>query len=448
MSLQPQAALIMSIQLASMPGSSRLCVIHNRSTEQQQQQQQQQKTSTVHKPVTYTEEQPKPFLQSLFTSSPFSGLLQQQQQEHQDSSYANKKGSCSSNSTNSCDTPVTNVSNKHHWSTDFWKLFRHFSNNSNNDELYEEDEDEEDYGRKHCSTKESTDEHSSDASYYQIDQDEHRYGSTCMNDDSCSSNNSEGMLLAISPVSVDLDLAVEQLHRAIVTQSTSEENMDKWCRSVFQSWEGIGNSFLSTSAGFTLPPLQQNMAYINLEEITRFYQLVIHQEERHRKQPLPPPPSNDKKPKNPRQIRIMEAISDSFETLFDRMALNVESLTEIEVMEDAESYHIRMMVEWCRSMTAVIQWIICCKEKKHKEEQDGLAALVAKLDDISSSQKRAASIASTSQIILTQKLTQVLSKIAQKKKSIVRKVMQNMLWRYDFRLDCITCIFQTEFSYF
>jgi hypothetical protein len=438
MSLQPQAALIMSIQLASMPGSSRLCnILHKNSNQtdeqQQQQQQQQRKTSTVHT-VTYTQEQSKPFLQSLFTSSPFSGLLQhqQQQQQQQDGSNTNMKGSCSKIA-RSRHVPVANVSNanhKSHWSTNFWKIFNHLSRNTNDEyDAYEDDGDEDvdessrpDHSRKHT-VKAAYNGHNSDDSYYQID---HDGSDSSINDDSCSSSQSGGMLLAIPPVSVNLDLAVEHLHRAIVTQSTSEEKMDKWCRSVFQSWEGVGNSFLCTSTGFSLLPLPQNIVYINLEELTRFYQLVIHQEKHIRK-----PVSNDKRPKNPRQIRIMEAISDSFETLLDRMALNVESLTEIEVMEEAESFHIRMMIEWSRSMMAVIQWIICCKEKKHKEEQDGLAALVAKLDDISTSQKRAASIASTSQIILTQKLIQVLSKIAQKNKSIIRKIMHNMLSRYD-----------------
>lgn len=416
-----------------MPGSSRLCAVKSSksSSSPAEQHQQQQKKPDVHKPATYTQQQSKPFLQSLFIASPFSGLLQQQQQErkeqHGDHS-ANSKSSGSKSTT--ATTNLSNTDHKHYWSTNFWKLFSQIRNNNDNDcdmdETCDENDDELNIINTTAYNEQSG--HRSDSSYYQIDHDDHRYGSdssNCMNDDSCSSNNSGGMLLAIPPVSVHLDLAVEHLHRAIVAQSINEEKMDKWCRSVFQSWEGVGNSFLSTSTGFTLPPLQQKMAYINLEELTCFYQLVIHQGERNHKQSL----SNEKTPKNPRQIRIMEAISDSFETLFDRMALNVESLTEIEVMEDAESYHIRMMVEWCRSIMAVIQWIICCKEKKHKEEQDGLAALVAKLDDISTSQKRAASIASTSQIILTQKLIQVLSKIAVKKKSIVRKVMQNLLSR-------------------
>lgn len=320
----------MSIQLASMPGS-RLCTINSDHV-------QTVTPNEIKRDNTQEQQTRKPFLTSLFTSTPFMGLLNKQPPRE-------KK-----------------QVNDHHWSTDFWKLFSH----SNNEQV-------------------------ADEGYYQIDQDEYR---------NTEEDISGGMLLAIPPLSVNLDHAVEYLHRSIVTQSISEEKMDTWCRSIFQSWEGIGNSFISSSSD------------IHLDELTKFYQLVIHQ---------------DKKSKSTRQIRIMEAISDSFETLLDRMSLNVESLTEIQDMED----HTRILHEWCRSIMAVIQWIICCKEKKQKEEQDGLAALVAKLDDVATNQKRAASIASTSQIILIQKLIQVLSKMAQKKKSVIRKIMLDMLSSLD-----------------
>ncbi|KAI7892651.1 uncharacterized protein EV154DRAFT_504399, partial [Mucor mucedo] len=321
LSLQPQAALIMSIQLASMPGS-RLCIINSDHVHVTQKETERDNTQ---------EPTRKPFLTSLFTSTPFMGLLNKQ-------------------------PPKEKKQKDHHWSTDFWKLFSHFNNDD--DHII------------------------ADEGYYQIDQEQRQ---------------DTDMLLAIPPLSVNLDHAVEYLHRSIVTQSISEDKMDTWCRSIFQSWEGIGNSFLSGK-------------FIQLEDLTRFYQLVIHQ---------------DKKLKNTRQIRIMEAISDSFETLLDRMALNVESLTA------QASDHTRIMYEWCRSIMAVVQWIICCKEKKQKEEQDGLAALVAKLDDVATNQKRAASIASTSQIILIHKLIQVLSKMSRKKTSIIRKLMLDMLANLD-----------------
>lgn len=321
LSLQPQAALIMSIQLASMPGS-RLCIINSDHVHVTQKETERD----------YTQEPTrKPFLTSLFTSAPFMGLLNKQ-------------------------PPKEKKQKDHHWSTDFWKLFSHFNNED--DQII------------------------ADEGYYQIDQEYHQ---------------DTDMLLAIPPLSVNLDHAVEYLHRSIVTQSIPEDKMDTWCRSIFQSWEGIGNSFLFGK-------------YIHLDDLTRFYQLVIHQ---------------DKKLKNTRQIRIMEAISDSFETLLDRMTLNVESLTA------QASDHTRIIYEWCRSIMAVVQWIICCKEKKQKEEQDGLAALVAKLDDVATNQKRAASIASTSQIILIHKLIQVLSKMARKKTSIIRKLMLDMLANLD-----------------
>lgn len=317
----------MSIQLASMPGS-RLCTIHTYQVHVTQEIKTDNNTQ---------ESIRKPFLTSLFTSTPFMGLFNKQPIKEK------KK---------------QNNHHHHHWSTEFWKLFSHFNNQ----------------------------EQQADEGYYQIDQDEYHR------------TEDEGMLLAIPPRSVNLDHAVEYLHRSIVTQSISEDSMDTWCRSIFQSWEGIGNSFLSSSNE------------IQLDELTRFYQLVIQQDK--------------KKLKTTRQIRVMEAISDSFETLLDRMSLNVDSLI-------TSDQNTRIIHEWCRSIMAVIQWIICCKEKKQKEEQDGLAALVAKLDEVATNQKRAASIASTSQIILIQKLIQVLSKMAQKKTCVIRKVMLDRLAMLD-----------------
>ncbi|KAI8071913.1 hypothetical protein BDF21DRAFT_344302 [Thamnidium elegans] len=335
LSLQPQAALIMSIQLASMPGS-RLCVVNGKNHSSVP-----KASVTQKKKKDSQEQQTKPFLQSLFTSTPFMGLL-------------NKGGDQESiKPVESVPCTKEDDMDHHHWSTDFWKLFSHFSNTH---QVKEKEKEKEPVAV-------------SDEGYYQIDHDERNSLS-----DSCSED-SEGMLLAIPPISVNLDHAVEYLHRAIVTQSISEEKMDTWCRSIFQSWEGIGNSFLCS-----------NKLDINLDELTRFYQLVIHQ---------------DRKSKNIRQIRIIEAICDSFETLLDRMCLNVDGVTDMDDMS-----HVRIMNEWCRSITAVIQWIICCKENKYKEEQqDGLATL----------------------IILMQKLIQVLSKLAQKKESVIRKKLLNVL---------------------
>lgn len=419
----------MSIQLASMPGS-RLCQLKKNDISDSdsisssnslkrvvtQQGNKKRNGSNNNKGVAQQQQQQaKPFLQSLFTSTPFTRLLTKQQQQEDDE----EEQAAAANSS---------FMNDSHWSTDFWKLFSHFSgstssssNNTPSSDYEEKDKQEAPKKKKETKPNNKKDrkrEFVSDEGYYQIDHDDYRSDSSSSED----SINSSGMLLAISPISVDLDLAVEYLHRAIVTQSISEEKMDTWCRSVFQSWEGIGTSFLSHST----------KGDINLDELTRFYQLVIH---------------DDKKLKNPRQIRIMESISDSFETLLDRMTLNVESLTEIEAMEDAGQYQLRIIQEWCRSLMAVLQWIICCKEKKDKEEQDGLATLVVEmtLDDISTNQKRAASIASTSQIILTQKLIQVLSKIAHKKKSVARKIMQNMLANLD--LDRMNYIIQDLHQY-
>ncbi|KAI8077290.1 uncharacterized protein B0P05DRAFT_579659 [Gilbertella persicaria] len=410
MSLQPQAALIMAIQLASMP-NSRLCSIQRKSIVENS----QCYYSLSNDPTTTT----KPFLQSLFASTPFSDLLLKQKTQQQTSRQPKTRKRQSETT-------------KPHWTTDFWRMLSRFTRNPSPDQSARDDEDEDDDRKSSLidNVVQQLEDHS-DSSYYQLDQDDkslaklHHLESDD-NSSTISSNSSSsqsGMLLAISPISVNLDLAVEHLHQAIVTKSISESNMDTWCRSVFQSWEGVGNSFLMPQSGFSLSPLLQHkdISFINLDDLTQFYQLVIYQEKKS---------SSNEASKNPRQVRIMESISDSFETLLDRMALNVEALSEIDVIEEIEPYHIRMMMEWCRSIMAVNQWIFCCKEKK-REEQEGLATLVTTLDDASIYQKRMVSIASTNQTILTQKSIQVLSKIAQKKKSIIRKIMQNMLASLD-----------------
>lgn len=192
-----------------------------------------------------------------------------------------------------------------------------------------------------------------------------------------------------------MDIAIEFLHRALVTQVISLEKVDIWCRSVFQTWEGIGNSFLtSTTFG------------IQLEELKRFYQLVIHNQEKLKHHPI--------------QIHIMTSISDSFEILLDRMLINVDAIAENQ----------NIIIEWCRSLICIIQWILCCKNKKQKEEQDGLAALViTKFEDLNHSYKKNTSVASTSQTILTQKIIHVISKIAQKPNSTIRRLCQNAFAR-------------------
>lgn len=194
-----------------------------------------------------------------------------------------------------------------------------------------------------------------DAEYYQIDSDhsiisldsKFQHESDSSSSSSSSSNDTTGgMLLAITPITItDLDQGIQELSKV------TENKIDKWCRSLFQSWEGIGNSFLSEqSPQQDLGPSTTKYALIDLDQLKDFMVLI---QRRHK------------------EMKMMESsVSDSLETLLDRMCMNVDSLTEIHVLEEAETDHVRIMIEWCRSILAVIQWMLCCKEERHKQEEE------------------------------------------------------------------------------
>lgn len=296
------------------------------------------------------QQSPKPFLQSLFSTSSFSGIVK----------LPKKKAQVT--------TASASVEKEQDRCTDFWKLLSYF--NHKDEEVNDDDEDDDD-----------DDEEEDNHDYFEIDRE-----STIKIDE-------QG--LAITPLPIHLDVAIEFLHRALVTQVINNEKIDLWCRSVFQTWEGIGNSFLNnTTFG------------IQLEELKRFYKLIIHHQEKLKQHPI--------------QIHIMTSISDSFEILLDRMLLNVDAVAENKPI----------IVEWCRSIICIIQWILVCKSKKQKEEQDGLAALViTNFEDLNHPYKKVTSIASTSQAVLTQKLIQVTSRIARKQNSTIRKLFQNTFAR-------------------
>ncbi|KAI8883236.1 hypothetical protein K501DRAFT_272895 [Backusella circina FSU 941] len=370
LNLQPQAALIMAIQLASMPDSRR-CLVPNQTLESTKENNDVKPPFQANNKQQQQQQQTKPFLQSLFNATPFSVLLEPKK----------KKVETSTSTATTTD-----------WTSDFWKLFNPFQH-------------------KHSKEQDKTDQ---DADYYQIDSDHSSIDSKPHHESDASSfSDTAGMLLAIAPITVvNLDQALEEL---------KQEN-EKWCRSLFQSWEGIGNSFISKTVQQELGHEKYHL--IDLNQLKQFMMVINN----------------------------MESVSDSFETLLDRMCMNVDSLAEIDVLEDAETDHIRIIIEWCRSIVAVIQWVLCCKEQRHKKDEEQLLdfnLLYSTANNnkenpkvtlnkptqedkaTESVQKRTSTIASTSQLILTQKLVHVLSKIAQNKKSLVRKVMQNMFSSLD-----------------
>ncbi|KAI8371919.1 hypothetical protein BD560DRAFT_369725 [Blakeslea trispora] len=413
-SLQPQAALIMAIQLASMP-CSKLC-----------------RNQKIHQPVPYIDKNPKreqtdtssssntkeqtsakPFLQSLFTSTSLSNLMPKQNK------YSRQQRRQSRTRENA------NTSDEHHWVTDVWRLVHQFTKSplchSKEEEELVADKDVQEQQQDAHFTDRDTDrqiwkEDHIDPSYYQLDQDDklpNKLGYSLESDSSSTGSVSlqKDMLLAILPASVSLDVALDYFHKAIISKTISEEKMDMWCRSVFQNWEGIGNSFLASQplSLSTLPSLQhKQMSLINLEHLSQFFERVIGHSES----------------ENARQIRIIETISDSLETLLDRMALNVDLVIEVEAVEEAELDQIQLMMEWCRSIMAIFQWLMCCK-KIENEAQDRPVDLLTERD----TQEPLVILAAANRVILTQKTIQVLSKIAQKKKALIRKTMHSMLTR-------------------
>ncbi|KAG1639659.1 hypothetical protein G6F44_007612 [Rhizopus delemar] len=341
LNLQPQAALIMSIQLASMP-DSRLCTknsFSDKSLSQKREPLQQEEKDSA----------PKPFLQSLFNSSSFSSLLEKKKRK--------KK-------------PNSIITTKKHWATDFWELFSYSKKMHSDEEQQQEDEGDDE--ESDCE----------DESYYQIDSDQ--------GDSSSITSLHRDMLLDITPIAVQVDTAIHYLHQFVVAQTVTEQEMEKWCRSVFQSWEAIGQSFLSSSSIFSDLGLHK-VPLIDLDHLTKFFQAILYKEP-HCKRVS-------------RQLRLAESISDSLETLLDRMILNVGALEEIESLEEAEGDHVRIMIEWCRSLTAVLQWIYCCKDSKIDDEVGCCSA----------------------NQVLIQKLVQVLGKIARNKQSVIRIMMQSTI---------------------
>ncbi|KAI8329376.1 hypothetical protein EDC96DRAFT_452411 [Choanephora cucurbitarum] len=372
-SLQPQAALIMAIQLASMP-ASRLCC--TQETSYNDGSLGRGKSDASGSNVTKVQASTKPFLQSLFALTSLSDLISKPTTHR----YQQKQQSKMKENVNKC--------SEHHWVTDVWRLVHQFTKNH------------------------------MDPSYYQLDQDDRLSSrpNSCLESDGSSTGSitlQEDMLLAIAPVSVTLDVALDHLYRAIVSKTIPEEKMEMWCRSIFQNWEGVSNSFLTNESPSSISSfLQHNqMSLINLENLKQFYEQVLYQEGHF-----------CSAGEEARYIRIIETISDSFEILLNRILLNVELLTEIEAVEEAELDQMQMMMEWCRSIMAVFQWIICCKKRENGNQKRPVDLLLKR-----NTQKPLNISIATNRTILTQKSIQVLSKIAQKKKALIRKIMQNIL---------------------
>ncbi|KAI8983646.1 hypothetical protein BDB01DRAFT_722731 [Pilobolus umbonatus] len=343
LSLQPQAALMMAVHLSSMP-YSRLCLEGVPSI------------MKVNRDVPEEQEEDideiRPFLSSLFSATPFASFIQPSIQRRKET-----------------------VAYRHpHWSSYFWKLISQHEDMDN------------------VGSEKNTD----DTSYYQID-----------NDSVDKDFYHNGLLLAIPSYSVDSDTAIRYLHESIVTKSIRKEDIHIWCRSIFQSWEGIGNSFLNTPHKLDfLPSSQRHVKYIDLDDLNTFFHLIMYKV--------------TKKTKFARQIRIIESISDSIETLLDKMYMNTGLLKVVHTDES----DTRTMIEWCRSLMATLQWILVWMEMDNRN--------IDKMSDRSMYIRKVSNLVfPTNQRMLVHKLIQVLSKISQSKKCMIRRVMVQMLSSLD-----------------
>ena len=209
--------------------------------------------------------------------------------------------------------------------------------------------------------------------YYQLDSmsDGSTHGSFYESDTSSE----EGMLLAIRPAIVtDLSAGIDQINRV----GNDRQKTSHWCRAVFQNWEGVGNSLLSEKAS-PLPPLDSPYQRIDLDTVELFYKAVLS------------------------KGRISETLTESLETLLDRMNMNSDAMTSL-VTEDAEASSVNTIVEWCRSLLAIMEWI---RVRQKVESSAG---------DMWSG-------------ILSLKFIQVVNKIASNRHCLIRQVLKQSLAR-------------------
>lgn len=162
----------------------------------------------------------------------------------------------------------------------------------------------------YCTSRPPTPGPVDDSKYYELDSDTSSLAS-CDSDVSSSSSSSVSSsddLLSIRPIAIDLCAGVEEVYRFI--ESKDAQRMRRWSRAIFQSWEGIGNSFCQHGQ-------------IHLEHLAEFYEVIF-------------------------RVGCAEAVAESLETLLDRMKLNVDYCEQ----KDAAT-----LAEWGRSLLAVSEWI-------------------------------------------------------------------------------------------
>ncbi|KAG0166371.1 hypothetical protein DFQ28_008287 [Apophysomyces sp. BC1034] len=399
LNLHPQAALVMAIQLASKAEHrfcsgkrvnpiSRTCTVESAESS----------ASIVRVFADDDQSQVfKPFLQTLFSSSPFLSLFAPKEERPRTKRRpatrrrSSLKRSQTRSSSNASTENSTAPESHPRWMSGFWCMLGAM-NRRLGDMRSEVKSASRDEHRKSQHYDKLGNDAEVDDSYYQLDSES--LSSCSIHSSTTSSYESDtsedDMLLAIKPVTVNLASAVEQMDDYL--KAGDLRKLNRWCRAVFQNWEGIGSSFLSSE--HVVPSLKQSVVFVNLSDVSELFETLI----------------------NADQLRMIEEISESFETLLDRMNMNVSAVTDIDCIEEAESYRVRTMVEWCRALMCVSEWIGLWQESHVIDPPMGKHHGSAQSLHLS-----------TWPGILNQKFIQVVSKISLRKHCLARKILQQMM---------------------
>ncbi|CDH57609.1 probable e3 ubiquitin-protein ligase hectd2-like [Lichtheimia corymbifera JMRC:FSU:9682] len=364
--LHTQAALVMSIQLASRP-EDRFCTNEMRASSNST------SSSVIQKALADDEEddesddfgehKSKPFLQSLFSSSAFLSLFGLQR-EQKDVSSKNRRRKPKRTPSSSSSTQEysrgrrrsSDSSNVGSWRGGIQSLSGTNNVNQHHPSCIEDDDS---------------------SYYYQLDSSDHSRASDSYESDTSD----EGMLLAIRPTAITMPSALEQLHRFV-----DKYNMEKtvhWCRSIFQNWEGIGNSMLLATPQ-PVSALQRTIRITNLHDLYQFYEAIIG--------------NDDVQPS-----RLANAVTESFETLLDRMHMNTDNITTLHSVDEIETSCIDTIVQWCRALMSILEWIRLWQSSDFATDSTNMWS-----------------------DILSHKLIQVVSKIASSQQSLIRKALLQM----------------------
>ncbi|KAI8984062.1 hypothetical protein BDF20DRAFT_833600 [Mycotypha africana] len=485
MSLQPQAALILSIQLASMPNpDSRLCpttAITQSDSKTISKVSEHKKMNIEKREIDKGSQEQitsKSFLQSLFNSSPFSGLFNNElllkDKKRTDSINVQQviyesRNEAQYDKQKRHRTTINGDNDRNNsWSTRFWKLLGYLDGNSTKENIIDlSEEDELDSLAGEIESERPTGYGDNEdvtnlfEAYYQIDDSDS--SRTLIDRSSLSTESEEEDYFVILPTCVSRSDESARVLQLALNGDIPLKSLLKWCRSIFQNWEGIGNSFLLSEQQQQQRANTFSASLMNLEELNRFYQAFLPQQQTQSDlaTELKTTHPKIKEQKEQWQLQLVETISNSSETLLDRMLANLDSLLEYQedsrTQADSDAEYDKgihtTIIEWGRSIIGVFEWMRCCdqmlyglEKSEQKEENsqididpfdepdEGITALFTGVNSKKQDENinanatgRLSTAVYKNHIILNHKAFLVLSKIGNEKKSLLRKVLVEMI---------------------